>query len=71
MTKYDCSSGEGFKLIYLTITINFLPADINPIGGISKTDLKRFITYARDAFDLPIMNELVSFPLMDVCKQIL
>lgn len=31
-------------------------ADINPIGGISKTDLKRFIAYARDAFDLPILD---------------
>jgi len=31
-------------------------ADINPIGGISKTDLKRFIAHARDAFDLPILQ---------------
>ena len=31
-------------------------ADINPIGGISKTDLKKFIRYARDAFDLPILD---------------
>jgi hypothetical protein len=31
-------------------------ADINPIGSISKTDLKRFIAYARDAFDLPILG---------------
>jgi NAD+ synthase (glutamine-hydrolysing) len=34
-------------------------ADINPIGGISKTDLKKFIAYARDAFEIPILNELV------------
>jgi len=34
-------------------------ADINPIGGISKTDLKRFITYARDAFDLPILSSFL------------
>jgi NAD+ synthase (glutamine-hydrolysing) len=34
-------------------------ADINPIGGISKTDLKKFIAYAQDAFDIPILNELV------------
>ncbi|KAJ7733229.1 hypothetical protein DFH07DRAFT_871007 [Mycena maculata] len=30
-------------------------ADINPIGGISKTDLKKFIAYAEDAFGLPIL----------------
>lgn len=30
-------------------------ADINPIGGISKTDLKRFIAYAETAFDLPVL----------------
>jgi len=32
-------------------------ADINPIGGISKTDLKKFIKYAEGAFDLPILKE--------------
>ncbi|KAH7885842.1 hypothetical protein F5I97DRAFT_1936802 [Phlebopus sp. FC_14] len=31
-------------------------ADINPIGGISKTDLKKFIAYAEGAFDLPILK---------------
>ncbi|KAF8892046.1 hypothetical protein BD779DRAFT_1610238 [Infundibulicybe gibba] len=30
-------------------------ADINPIGGISKTDLKKFIAYAQRSFDLPIL----------------
>jgi NAD+ synthase (glutamine-hydrolysing) len=35
-------------------------ADINPIGGISKTDLKKFIAYAQDAFDLPILNEFLT-----------
>ncbi|EDR14650.1 uncharacterized protein LACBIDRAFT_305496 [Laccaria bicolor S238N-H82] len=34
-------------------------ADINPIGGISKTDLKRFIAYAKDAFDLPILTSFL------------
>ncbi|GBE86272.1 Glutamine-dependent NAD(+) synthetase [Sparassis crispa] len=34
-------------------------ADINPIGAISKTDLKRFIAYARDAFDLPILTNFL------------
>ncbi|PCH36266.1 glutamine-dependent NAD(+) synthetase with GAT domain-containing protein [Wolfiporia cocos MD-104 SS10] len=31
-------------------------ADVNPIGAISKTDLKRFIKYAQGAFDLPILE---------------
>ncbi|KAI6149345.1 hypothetical protein BKA82DRAFT_995389 [Pisolithus tinctorius] len=34
-------------------------ADINPIGGISKTDLKKFIAYAEDAFDLPILRSFL------------
>lgn len=35
-------------------------ADINPIGGISKTDLKSFIAYARDAFELPILHDFLT-----------
>lgn len=35
-------------------------ADVNPIGGISKTDLKRFIAYARDNFDLPILDSFLT-----------
>ncbi|KAI0955406.1 glutamine-dependent NAD(+) synthetase [Taiwanofungus camphoratus] len=34
-------------------------ADVNPIGAISKTDLKRFIAYARDAFELPVLTEFL------------
>jgi NAD+ synthase (glutamine-hydrolysing) len=34
-------------------------ADINPIGGISKTDLKKFIAYARDEFELPILQDFL------------
>jgi len=34
-------------------------ADINPIGGISKTDLKKFIAYAEGAFDLPILRSFL------------
>nr|CAD7454128.1 unnamed protein product [Timema tahoe] len=37
-------------------------ADINPIGGISKTDLKSFLGYARTRFNLPILLEIVSAP---------
>lgn len=35
-------------------------ADINPIGGISKTDLKSFIAYARDEFKLPILDDFIT-----------
>lgn len=35
-------------------------ADINPIGGISKTDLKAFIAYAEKAFDLPILESFIT-----------
>jgi NAD+ synthase (glutamine-hydrolysing) len=34
-------------------------ADINPIGSISKTDLKRFVRWAAKSFDLPILDEFV------------
>lgn len=35
-------------------------SDINPIGGISKTDLKSFIAYARTTFDLPILTSFLT-----------
>ncbi|KAF8909365.1 hypothetical protein CPB84DRAFT_1765955 [Gymnopilus junonius] len=35
-------------------------ADINPIGGISKTDLKKFIAYAEHSFDLPILRSFLT-----------
>ncbi|KAF7356679.1 Glutamine-dependent NAD(+) synthetase [Mycena venus] len=35
-------------------------ADINPIGGISKTDLKKFIAYAEDSFELPILGSFLN-----------
>lgn len=34
-------------------------ADINPIGGISKTDLKRFLAWAQTEFSLPILAEFL------------
>ena len=34
-------------------------ADINPIGGISKTDLKRFIKWAETNFDLPVLQKFL------------
>ncbi|KAK2725857.1 glutamine-dependent NAD(+) synthetase-like [Artemia franciscana] len=37
-------------------------ADINPIGGISKMDLKRFLHYASQRFNLPILRKIVAAP---------
>ncbi|CAH1103685.1 unnamed protein product [Psylliodes chrysocephalus] len=37
-------------------------ADINPIGGISKTDLRRFMNYAKTKFNLPILNDIIAAP---------
>lgn len=37
-------------------------ADINPIGSISKTDLKRFIGWASKNFDLPILQDFLDAP---------
>jgi NAD+ synthase (glutamine-hydrolysing) len=34
-------------------------ADVNPIGGISKTDLKRFIAFAEVSFELPILHDFL------------
>ncbi|KAG9303971.1 hypothetical protein G9A89_005881 [Geosiphon pyriformis] len=35
-------------------------ADINPIGAISKRDLRQFIAYAKHKFDLPILDEFLN-----------
>lgn len=37
-------------------------ADVNPIGGISKTDLKKFLLYAKDRFNLPILHDIIGAP---------
>lgn len=37
-------------------------ADVNPIGGVSKTDLKKFLLYAKDKFNLPILEEIIEAP---------
>lgn len=34
-------------------------ADINPIGGISKTDLKHFIKWAMTSFDMPVLEDFL------------
>ena len=45
-----------FRFHHLT---DLWTADINPIGGISKTDLKKFIAYAQIDFNLPILKRYV------------
>lgn len=35
-------------------------ADINPIGGISKTDLRRFMSYAKDKFGISVVGEIIN-----------
>lgn len=37
-------------------------ADINPIGGISKTDLKSFLNFARVKFEIPIIADIIDQP---------
>lgn len=56
-------ANEHFSLRGYLTKYDCSSADINPIGGISKTDLKRFIAYAQTKFDLPILAKCVLFPL--------
>ncbi|KAF9915347.1 glutamine-dependent NAD(+) synthetase [Lobosporangium transversale] len=35
-------------------------ADINPVGGIGKSDLRRFIAYAELAFEMPILADFLA-----------
>lgn len=37
-------------------------ADINPIGSISKLDLKMFLLYAKDKFKISVIEEIVAAP---------
>ncbi|QSZ36450.1 hypothetical protein DSL72_006329 [Monilinia vaccinii-corymbosi] len=37
-------------------------ADINPIGAISKTDLKRFILWASTEFEMPLLQDFIDAP---------
>jgi NAD+ synthase (glutamine-hydrolysing) len=37
-------------------------ADINPIGGISKTDLKQFLIYAMEKFNISVLSDIISAP---------
>ena len=44
-------------VIFTSEIADTLAADINPIGAISKVDLKKFIAYAQNAFELPVLQE--------------
>lgn len=59
LTKYEYAREKAVKDYADTLSCS--SADLNPIGGISKTDLKRFIAYAQTAFDLPILERSVLF----------
>lgn len=37
-------------------------ADLNPIGSISKVDLKKFLIWASNKFEIPILDEIVNSP---------
>ena len=51
---------KSLKLKVTHLTVSSSSADINPIGGISKTDLKRFMAWASKNFDLPVLEEFLS-----------
>ena len=65
-----------FQIIYVIIFICLCPsslrgyltkydcsaADINPIGGISKTDLRSFIGYAMEKYNLPALQGIMDAP---------
>ena len=54
------SRGKIIKLTYLEIQYDCSSADINPIGGIAKGDLRSFIDHAGKEFDLPILQSFIT-----------
>lgn len=58
LTPYSLSPRSSLRG-YLT-KYDCSSADVNPIGSISKTDLKSFIAYARDAFQLPVLHSFLT-----------
>lgn len=65
MTKYDCSSADinpiGECVFFCLLNICIFCCCLI-LGGISKTDLRKFITYAKDKFNIPILGEIYSAP---------
>jgi NAD+ synthase (glutamine-hydrolysing) len=41
------------------MTFSCSSADLNPLGAISKRDLKSFISWAAKNFDMPILEEFI------------
>jgi NAD+ synthase (glutamine-hydrolysing) len=58
LTKYEYVAWQSF-CYWSLMPYSCSSADINPIGGISKADLKKFIAYGQKAFDLPILERYV------------
>lgn len=55
------SSGLNLLFLFFSLTGYFTKydcssADINPIGGISKTDLRGFLRYCADRFQLSALD---------------
>ena len=61
---YSCRSPNGcdlscFRLRGYMTKYDCSSADINPIGGISKTDLRKFIQYCSKRFGFTALNKYV------------
>jgi hypothetical protein len=52
--------GWGCRLRGYMTKYDCSSADINPIGSISKNDLRRFIGHAKEYFGLPFLSGYVS-----------
>ena len=52
LTRFCCCRLRGYFTKY-----DCSSADVNPIGGISKTDLRKFIGYSRTELGLGILQE--------------
>ena len=73
LRKKKEGTGDGFLLVlgsanvdeslrgYMT-KYDCSSADLNPIGGISKTDLQSFLLYAADAYGYPALKGIVLAP---------
>lgn len=59
LTKYDASSADVCPSPRTMDEHHVLTLQLNPIGSISKVDLKKFIAWARDSFELPILHEFL------------
>lgn len=73
MRKNNEGTGDGFLLVLGSANVDeslrgyftkydCSSADLNPIGSISKTDLKSFLLYAADSYKLPALVGIVKAP---------